>query len=200
MRKFFGICDVSIIHNPVNSKIQYNKKLSINDTPNILQIGTSPHKNLEGVIYAIAGLSVTLTIIGEISTKQKKMLKNFKINYKNIFKASFQEVIKCYEKSDIVSFVSFHEGFGMPIIEANALGRPIVSSNACSIPEVAADAAVLVDPNNVSEIRSALCAFIDDNNKWSEYVKRGLRNAKRFSIRNISMQYVELYKKIVYLP
>ena len=197
LKKFFGIYDVSTIHNPVNSKIQYNEKLSINDKPNILQIGTSPHKNLEGVIYAIAGLSVTLTIIGKISTKQKKLLKKFRIDYKNIFQVSFQEVIKCYETSDIVSFVSFHEGFGMPIIEANTLGRPIVSSNVCSIPEVAGDAAVLVDPNSVGEIRSALCALIDDNEKWNEYVKRGLENAKRFSVRNISMQYIELYKKIV---
>ena len=126
------------------------------------------------------------------------MLKNFKIEYKNLFQVSFQEVIKCYETSDIVSFVSFHEGFGMPIIEANTLGRPVVSSNVCSIPEVAGDAAVLVDPNNVGEIRSALCALIDDEEKWNEYVKRGLKNAKRFSIRNISMQYIELYKKTVH--
>jgi len=200
LKKFFGICDVSVIHNPVNSKIHYNEKLSMNEIPNILQIGTSSHKNLEGVIYAISGLSVTLTIIGKISNKQKKLLKNFKIDYKNIFQVSFQEVINCYEKSDIVSFVSFHEGFGMPIIEANTLGRPIVSSNTCSIPEVAGDAAVLVDPNSVSEIRSAFCALINDNKKWREYVKRGLENAKRFSIRNISMQYVELYKKIVRQP
>ena len=198
LKNFFGISDVSIIHNPVNSKIQYNEKLTINDKPNILQIGTSPHKNLEGLIYAIEGLSVTLTIIGEISAKQKRLLKNLKIEYKNIFQVSFQEVIKCYETSDIVSFVSFHEGFGMPIIEANAVGRPIVSSNVCSIPEVAGDAAVLVDPNSVDEIRTALCALIDDNKKWNEYVKRGLENAKRFSLRNISMQYIELYKKIVY--
>lgn len=197
LEKYFGICDVSTIYNPVNSKIQYSEKLSINDKPNILQIGTSSHKNLEGVINAIEGLSVTLTIIGKISDKQKKLLKNLKIDYKNIFQVSFQEVIKCYEVSDIVTLVSFHEGFGMPVIEANTVGRPIVSSNTCSIPEVAGDAAVLVDPNSVGEIRSALCALIDDNEKWIEYVKMGLENAKRFSISAISIQYLELYKKIV---
>ena len=197
LKKYFGISDVSTIYHPVNSKIQYSEKLSINEKPNILQIGTSPHKNLEGVIFAIAGLSVTLTVIGNMSAKQKDLLKNLKIDYKNIFQVSFQEVIKCYETSDIVSFVSFHEGFGMPVIEANTVGRPIVSSNVCSIPEVAGDAAVLVDPNSVGEIRSALCALIDDNEKWNEYVKRGLENAKRYSISAISMQYIELYKKIV---
>lgn len=197
LKKFFGIGDVATIHNPVNSKIQYNEKFFINDKPNILQIGTSPHKNLEGVIYAITELSVKLTIIGKISAKQKKLLNKLKIDFKNIFHVSFQEIIECYVLSDIVCFVSFHEGFGMPVIEANSIGRPIVGSNVCSIPEVAGDAALLVDPNNIDEIRSAINTLIYDNEKWNEYAKKGLENAKRFNIKHISMQYAELYKKII---
>ena len=35
---------------------------------------------------------------------------------------------------DLVAFVSTYEGFGMPIIEANATGKPIVTSNLLSMP------------------------------------------------------------------
>jgi glycosyltransferase involved in cell wall biosynthesis len=55
-------------------------------------------------------------------------------------------VINEYNKSDILAFVSTSEGFGMPILEANAVGRVVVTSNITSMPEVANNAAHYVNP------------------------------------------------------
>ena len=58
--------------------------------------------------------------------------------------------------TDILSFVSTYEGFGMPIVEANAIGRVVVTSNVLSMPEVAGNAAHLVDPFDVNSIREGI--------------------------------------------
>ncbi len=61
---------------------------------------------------------------------------------------------------------SLYEGFGLPIIEAQAYGVPVITSNCSSMPEVAGDAAILVDPLNVAEISNALYRIATDNKLW----------------------------------
>tara|TARA_B100000900_G_C20566648_1_gene711423 strand:- start:1561 stop:1923 length:363 start_codon:yes stop_codon:yes gene_type:complete len=118
------------------------------------------------------------------------------INYVNHHGISFKEVIDCYESSDLVVFASFHEGFGMPIVEANAIGRPIICSNVCSLPEIAGDAALFVDPCSVEEIRNSINCLINNKRKWDYYVEKGLINAKRFNQTNIADQYIDIYEQI----
>ncbi len=69
---------------------------------------------------------------------------------------TIDEVVDQYHKCDLVSFVSTYEGFGMPIVEANAIGRPVFTATVASMPEVAADAACLVDPFDVQAIRNGV--------------------------------------------
>jgi glycosyltransferase involved in cell wall biosynthesis len=118
------------------------------------------------------------------------------INYVNYHGISFKKVIDCYDSSDIVVFASFHEGFGMPIVEANAIGRPIICSNVCSLPEIAGDAALFVNPYSVDEIRNSIISLINDKCMRDYYVKKGLINAEKYSQTNIADQYIDIYKKI----
>ncbi|MGM0386112.1 MAG: NAD(P)H-binding protein, partial [Actinomycetota bacterium] len=53
-------------------------------------------------------------------------------------------------------FPSLYEGFGLPVLEAMACGTPVVTSNTSSLPEVAGDAALLVDPTDVTAIVDAM--------------------------------------------
>lgn len=56
----------------------------------------------------------------------------------------------------LFAFVSLHEGFGLPILEAMSGGVPVVTSRVSSMPEVAAGAAILVDPRDVDDIARGL--------------------------------------------
>ena len=49
-------------------------------------------------------------------------------------------------------FPSFHEGFGLPVLEAMSCGAPVIGSNVTSIPEVIGSSKALFDPNNVDKL------------------------------------------------
>ena len=89
-----------------------------------------------------------------------------------------------------------YEGFGMPILEAQAVGRAVISSNLFSMPEVAGDSAVLVDPFNIGEIRSAILKIISDDTFREDRIRKGFENIKRFDPELIANQYFGLYEMI----
>jgi len=78
-------------------------------------------------------------------------------------------------------FPSLYEGFGLPVLEAQACGVPVMTSNNSSLPEVAGDAALFVDPHNVDAIAAAMYRLVTDEGLRAELVRRGLENVKRFS-------------------
>lgn len=60
-------------------------------------------------------------------------------------------------------YVSYFEGFGIPIVEAYKCDVPVITSNVTSMPEVAGDAALLVDPFNIDSIADAMIQMLDEN-------------------------------------
>ena len=72
-------------------------------------------------------------------------------------------------------YVSYFEGFGIPIVEAYKCDVPVITSNVTSMPEVAGDAALLVDPFDVESIAGALELVMDDNVRQSLIEKGRVR-------------------------
>lgn len=77
-------------------------------------------------------------------------------------------------------YVSYFEGFGIPILEAFRCGTPVITSNVTSMPEVARDAALLVDPFQVQSIADAMNAILDPDVR-KDLVEKGFRRARDFS-------------------
>ncbi|HCD6531725.1 TPA: glycosyltransferase family 4 protein, partial [Klebsiella pneumoniae] len=86
-----------------------------------------------------------------------------------------------YRGAAALVFVSFYEGFGLPVIEAMASGIPVVTSRTTSLGEVAGDAALLVDPENINEIADAINQIILDNNCRQQLINKGLMQARKFT-------------------
>jgi glycosyltransferase involved in cell wall biosynthesis len=164
----------------------------------LLQIGTAPNKNIERLIPSLKGLNVRLTIIGKVSDSIKESLEKNTVQH-NIkdWKLSDEEMLQEYQQTDILTFVSTIEGFGMPIVEANRVGRIVVTSNVSSMPEIAGDAAIFVDPLKVSSIRNGMVKAIETLANSNALIQKGYVNAQRFDVKQLAENYASIYRKIV---
>jgi glycosyltransferase involved in cell wall biosynthesis len=165
--------------------------------PVVLQVGTSYNKNILRVAEALSGIPCHLRIIGNVSEEHISQLTSFNINYSSISNLTDADIISEYINCDALIFASTYEGFGMPIIEANAIGRPVVTSNVLSMPEVAGDAACLVDPFDVTDIKRGLLQIFTDEGYRNTLIANGYVNAKRFNPSTIAAHYARVYREII---
>ena len=187
---------IRVIYSIVSDNYQPSPKQFNIDKPNILHIGTAPNKNFERLAEAIKGLNCKLTVIGKLDKEKTTLLEKNGVDFSFVYNISDGEVLEQYRQCDLLCFTSVYEGFGMPIIEANAVGRPVLTSNISSMPEVAGDAACLVDPYNVEAIRAGLLKIINDKDYRQQLIGNGYENRKRFDIDKIADQYYQLYKEV----
>jgi glycosyltransferase involved in cell wall biosynthesis len=187
---------IRVIHNNISNEFRWQPQNFNVDCPRILQIGTAANKNLEKVAQALAGITCRLAIVGPLSGNQANLLKQYAIDYENFTGLSREAMVDQYISSDLVLFVSTYEGFGLPIIEANAVGRPVVTSDVSSMPEVAAGAACLVNPYEASSIRDGVLRVINDEGYRGTLINRGLENARRFRAPAAANQYACIYREV----
>ncbi|MFY7964242.1 MAG: glycosyltransferase family 4 protein [Chitinophagaceae bacterium] len=182
---------VPIIHQPFLKQFNSQK-------PIILQLGTAHNKNIHRVAQALKDISCKYLILGKLDAETTNVLNENNIDFENIDKSiSDEDVAKLYQQCDIVSFASTLEGFGMPIIEANATGRVVVTSNVASMPEIGANAVEYVNPFDVQSIRNGFLKVINDSNYREALIQNGFENVKRFDKKKIANQYFDLYRSLV---
>lgn len=192
-------CDpgkVQVIHCHVSPEFCFHAKAFDVARPRILHVGTAANKNLERHIAALAGMSCELVVIGELSETHRDLLALHAIHFENYVGLSSGALVDQYVRCDMLLFASTYEGFGLPIVEAQAVGRPVVTSNLLSMPEVSGEGACLVNPFDVNDIHAGVCRVTQDPDYRDKLVERGLVNVKRFRIENIAAEYAKLYREI----
>lgn len=186
-----------IIPNPVSMDMQYTPKKFNEKKPIILHIGTLDRKNLTRSILALDNINCHLRIIGELNQEIVALLEKYKIDYSNAYNLSDDELIKEYEICDIVNFPSTFEGFGMPIIEGQAIGRVVLTSNLSPMKDICGDGAYLVDPFDVDSIKAGYQALITQKELRERLINNGLNNVQNYRVENIAKQYMSVYRTIV---
>jgi glycosyltransferase involved in cell wall biosynthesis len=187
---------VRVMYIPVADLMEYTPKPFDKDNITILQIGTKKNKNILRLVEAIKDIPCTLEIVGVLEDEQLALLEKYNIKYNNHVNISNEALKDCYTNADLLAFVSTHEGFGMPIVEAQIVGRPVITSNLLSMPEVAGDGAHIVDPYDVEAITTGIKKIIEDEDYREKLVKNGVVNAERFDAKKIANQYADLYREI----
>ncbi len=196
-------CDparVSVIHPHLSEEFQRVDRVFPASRIRVLQMGTAPNKNIERLAQALAGLDVQLVVIGQLSISQRAAVTAAGLACEEKTGLSREQILDEYANADVLAFVSTYEGFGLPIIEAQAVGRVVVTSTVCSMPEVAGTAACLVDPLDIASIRTGISRVIADADYRNDLILAGFQNVKRFRLPAIAEQYASLYRSVAVTP
>lgn len=185
---------IVVIPNFLDPAFQVMRRPFNTGLPVVLFIGTAPNKNLSRVIEAVAGLTVHLLIVGNPSGPEQAEIKRLGISCRVSNGLTNEEMRAAYSGADLLLFPSLHEGFGLPVIEAQATGRPVITSRREPMLSVAGDGACFVDPLSASSIREALLKVIGDNDYRETLIQKGLANVRRFRLEAVAAQYMELYR------
>lgn len=163
------------------------------DTPYILFVGTlEPRKNLTRLLRAYAllpeqirsrlplvlaggqgwGFSDPARIASRLGIERWVKLTGY---------VDDTDLAALYKGARFLAMPSLLEGFGLPIIEANAAGIPVLTSSTSSMPEVAGGTAHLVDPFDISSIAGGLMQLASNDEEHARLAACARANAARFS-------------------
>jgi glycosyltransferase involved in cell wall biosynthesis len=187
---------VRVIPNCVRNEFVATPKEWDTRSPVFLQVGTGWNKNLQRVAEAMRGLACRLWIVGPVDDLQRAFLESCGLDYKCLGRLGDDELLHAYQHCDALVFASLFEGFGLPILEAQATGRPVITSQRSSMPEAAGDGALFVDPEDVASIRAAVERVMADSGLRLSLVERGFQNVRRFQPAAVAAAYEAIYREL----
>lgn len=144
------------------------------------------HKNeirtIEAFKNANIDQNIRLVFTGKPDNNIIEVIRNLDIAHRIVFTGYLkdEELPKLYRSAKALIFMSLYEGFGLPVLEAQASGIPVITSYGTSLEEIAGDAALFADPNNVMDISEKITKVFCDNDLSATLIYKGLENAKRF--------------------
>ena len=100
-----------------------------------------------------------------------------------------------YRNAIFLAYPSRYEGFGIPPLEAMVCECPVMTTHGGSLPEVVGDAALIVDPDDVDDMKDAIERLIGDEGLRRELVIQGQTQAKGFSWQRCAEETLEVYQK-----
>jgi glycosyltransferase involved in cell wall biosynthesis len=186
---------ITVIPNFVDPAFAFSERPFASERPRILHVGTTPNKNLPRVVAALRDIPCVLVIVGELPQAILRDLKESGVCYENFVGVDHAAMTRLYRDADIISFPSTYEGFGMPIIEGQAVGRPVLSSDLEPMRSVAGpDGALLVDPQSVNAIREGFLMLMADGLLRASLIASGKDNCRRFTLEAVASSYLALYR------
>ena len=191
---------IKVIYHGVNLLKSKSESKNKKSEKYILFIGRlETKKNVNGLIEAFNLLKKKyqvphkLILAGTQGYGVKEILKKIKNN--DIILPGYvteEEKMLLLKEAEMFILPSFYEGFGMPILEAQAVNCPVVTSNVSSMPEVAGEGSILINPNNIEQIAESMYKIINDNDFRKRLIQEGYQNVKKFSWEKCAQETLEI--------
>ncbi len=129
---------------------------------------------------------IKLVIVGDKMYGTSRMMKTlsgmeFKRDIVFTGRLQVEQLRKIIGSALAMTYVSYYEGFGIPLLEAMKCDVPIVASNCTSIPEVAGNAAIYVDPFNVDSIKEGMLKIYRDEDLRNQLIVNARKQREKFS-------------------
>jgi alpha-1,3-rhamnosyl/mannosyltransferase len=170
--------------------------------PFVLSVGTvEPRKNLGGLVSAFQALPASLqdefdlVLAGPMgwateTTAQRVRAARY-LGY-----VPERDIAALTAAATVFAYPSLYEGFGFPVAQAMAAGVPVVTSNVSALPEIAGDAALLVDPRSLQELRDALSRLLLYPELRTRLSIRGRERAERFRWEVCAAKSLQFFQEI----
>ena len=162
------------------------------DAPYVLFLGNDkPHKNLDGLLAAFArvaraGLPHLLVLAGGASERREVRAADARAagvadRLVDLGVVPESDLVPLLAGASALAMPSFLEGFGLPVLEAQAVGTPVVCSDRGGLPEAAGDAALLASPDDPDALGDALVRLLTDAELAARLSARGRERARDFT-------------------
>ena len=181
----------------------FRKEKGLSD-PYLLHVGTlQPRKNIPFLVKALAKIrrpNLKLILVGGKGWKYDEIYEAVE-KYGLVDQVEFRgfvadaEVPLWYNAAAATIFPSLYEGFGLPVLEAMACGSPVIAANSSSIPEVAGQAALLYEPDDLTQLIDHISVVLDDPQLAAKMQENGLNQANRFSWPRASQEMISVYDR-----
>lgn len=109
-------------------------------------------------------------------------------------KISYEELPLLYQAAKMLIFPSLYEGFGFPLLEAQAVGCPVLSSNVSVMPEILRASAYFFDPIDEDKFRQEFRLFMLNPSLLKSKISLGYENVKRFTWKKAAEETLKLYR------
>jgi len=170
---------------------QVLKKYAIH-TPFLLTIGRiDQRKNIGSLVRAFALIKkelpeYSLVCIGPMGFGGDVTIKEiesspFRESIYHVGWVSEQEKSALLHMASCFVFPSLYEGFGLPVIEAQACGTPVACSSAAALPEIAGEGAIFFSPHDIAHMAYQIVALCTKSSKREKYIENGFKNSALFS-------------------
>lgn len=199
------------IYKPLNKnycKDFIKKVYGISDDFILYVGGFSPRKNIIGLIDAYSKAipnipqNTKLVILGKHGISYelyKKRVSDLNLENNVLFPGfippSYMPLF--YNAAELFVYPSFYEGFGLPPLEAMACGTPVICSNVTSIPEVVGDAAILINPNDMDNLKNSIAEVLTNPELKHSLIKKGIFRNSMFTWNNTAHSTLLAYNNIM---
>lgn len=177
-------------------------------TQRVLFVGRpDPYKNLEGLVRAFAQArkssrsSMRLVIAGapdprypEAARLARELGIDAAVEWTGYL--SDDDLVAVYQQADVLVLPSRCEGFGLPTVEAMASGTPVICSTAGPLPEVTGDAAIHVDPDDISGLAAAIQRVLDNPDVADELRVKGAARAATYTWEKAARATLAIYQDL----
>ncbi|HBH07169.1 MAG TPA: glycosyltransferase family 1 protein [Flavobacteriales bacterium] len=185
---------VDPIYKPISrNEIEATRKKLSSGLPYFIFVGSiQPRKNLIQMFRAFdrfrkeCNKKMILLVVGEKRWWTKPMERafsemEFKADVVFTGRLSQENLAKVMASAHALVYVSFFEGFGIPILEAMSCDVPVITSNITAMPEVAGDAAAFASPFDPESIKNAMMRVATDDERKKRMIEAGRKRREEFS-------------------
>jgi glycosyltransferase involved in cell wall biosynthesis len=169
----------------------------------VLHVGSGhPRKNREALFFSVARIKDSwpgkIVFAGDpLSPAEQALAQSLGLaeRVSAIAHPDNETLLALYNAAHCLLFMSYSEGFGWPVLEAQAAGCPVICSNRTSVPEVAGPGALIHEPNAHDEIARDILRLQEPAFRQS-MIDLGLRNVQNYSSARMMGAYESIYRRI----